>query len=170
MLSGKSWVKGDLLRNGNFNQGLEGWTIQTKGHAVVVPGTFKTVTGISENRVAEFVIKGPGLVRICQEVNDIIPGRCYELSFFVRNAARILTGPGIFGADVLFADEAGKLLDNQSYGISNPSQLLVWTYHFLVTNEMPPETKKVKVELYGKVKDSGNALHLLLDDVGFRMV
>lgn len=170
MLSGESWVKGDLLRNGNFDQGLENWTIQTKGHAGVGSGTFKTITGIDENRVAEFVIKGPGMVRLCQEVTEITPGRCYELSFFIRNAARTLNGPGIFGAEVFFADAAGEFLDNQSYGISNPSRLLVWTYHFLVTNEAPPDTKKVIIELYGKVKEPGNALHLMVDDVGFRMV
>jgi hypothetical protein len=170
MLSGESREKGELLRNGDFNRGLDSWTVLTKGQAGIVPGTFKTIKGVSDNRVAEFTIKGPGMARICQEAGGIIPGRCYELTFFIRNATKNLAGPGIFGAEVLFTGEKGELLDNQSYGISNPSQLLVWTYHHLVTNEAPPETKKIKVELYGKVKDPGNVLYLMVDDIGLRMI
>lgn len=170
MLSGETWEKSNLLVNGNFNQGLELWTVQTRGKAGVSPGNFRTITGITENMVAEFIINGPGMAKISQEVTDICPGRCYELSFFIRNAGKTFGGPGIFGADLSYANENGELLDSQSYAISNPSQLLVWTYHHLMTNEAPPGTKKIKVELYSRVKDSGNILHLLADDVGLRVI
>lgn len=170
MLSGGSWEKGELIRNGNFNQGLESWNIQSKGKTSVNLGTFKTIKGVYENRVAEFIIKGPGMAKIYQDINNITPGLCYELSFFVRNAGKTINGPGIFGAELSYFDEAGDILDKQSYGISNPSTLLVWTYHFFISNKAPTGSKSVRVELYGKVKDYGNALHLLVDDVSLRKI
>lgn len=171
MLSGRSWEKGELLRNGNFEDGLRYWNVQTKGKAGVLPGKFKTIKGVAENRVAEFVINGPGVAKICQVIEHAAtPGLCYELSFFIRNAANNLTGPGIFGVGIYFADESDTLLDMQLYGISNPSRLLVWTYHFLVSNEAPPETQKIKIEMYGKVKDPGSVLHLLVDEVELKTI
>lgn len=170
MQSSESWLKGDLLRNGNFEDGLQFWHMQTRGRAGVMPGNFNTIKGVSENRVAEIAINGPGLAKIGQEAAGITAGSCYELSFFIRNASNTLTGPGIFCADLMFMDQNGELLDYQSYAISNPARLLVWTYHFLVSNGAPPGSKKIRVELYGKVKDPGSTLRLLMDDVELKKI
>lgn len=170
MLSGVSWRKGEMLRNGNFEQGLEAWIIRSKGQARVIPGSFKTIKGIHENKVAEFVITGPGMTMIWQDIKDIVPGQSYELSFFIRNAGKIINMPGIFGAELSYIDENGEILDKQSYVITNPSTLLVWTYHSLVSNAALPHTKSIRVVLFGRVKDIGNSLHLLLDDVDLRKI
>ncbi|MCL5676879.1 MAG: hypothetical protein M1602_03245 [Firmicutes bacterium] len=159
-------LRGDLVQNGGFEQGLTGWTTTNVGledRSYAHEGLLIAAMGKPDGNLA--------LASMYQDV-PVRPGRFYKLYFFVAGVA---IDPADLTVDVRWLSDTGGDLGT---GLPSPSPLFVpnatigaagageWKWVAVYANESPYNAVQARIS-FNKAIGLVVINYLLIDDVVF---